>query len=82
MAKNLKDEAGGQREMYDEISNLVGSIAKALEISDSEVIDAAERGELAIEFGADANGNRFVSASMGQRQAKIYQGAIKHDEQP
>ncbi len=70
------------REMYGEIANLIGSLAKALAMTDAEVIGAVERGEVTVDFGQDPNGNRFVAVTYGERKIRIYQGAIQHDEPP
>ncbi len=68
-----------QREMYSEIGALIGAVAQAFSITEAEAIAAAEQNRLAMEFGRDANGNPFVTATLdGKASARIYQGAIKH----
>jgi hypothetical protein len=67
-------------EMRGEISALIGAIAKAFGISESEAASAAESGSIALDFGQDDNGNRFVAATFGEQTARIYQGAIKYAE--
>jgi hypothetical protein len=67
-----------QREMYSEIGALLGAIAQAFSITEAEAIAAAEQNRLAMEFGRDANGNPFVTATLDGKSARIYQGAIKH----
>ncbi len=65
-------------EMHAEISALIGAIAKAFDIPEAEAINAVEHGSIAMDFGQDESGNRFVAATFGERTARIYQGAIKH----
>ena len=65
------------REMYGQIATLTASIAKALDLSESDVIAALDRGEVELSFGRDANGNRFVAVVYQGAAARIYQGAIK-----
>ncbi len=67
-----------QREMYSEIGALIGAIAQAFSITEAEAIAAAEQNRLGMEFGRDANGNPFVTATLDGKIARIYQGAIKH----
>jgi len=69
------------REMYSEISALVGTLAKTFGIKDSDAAAAVESGALTLAFSQDANGNRFVAASYGGKTARLYQGAIKHANQ-
>ncbi|MBI3444102.1 MAG: hypothetical protein HY055_01735 [Magnetospirillum sp.] len=38
------------REMFDEINALIGSIAKAFDIADGEVVSAIEQGDLGMEM--------------------------------
>jgi hypothetical protein len=70
------------REMYGEIATLIASLAKALVLTDAETIAALERGEIAVDFGQDANTNKFVAATYQGRTVRIYQGAIRHAESP
>lgn len=63
------------REMYDEINALVGAVAKALDISEIEVITAIEQGRLTMEMAQDEGGN-YVAVTCDGRAARIYQGAI------
>jgi hypothetical protein len=67
------------REMYNEIAALVASIGKAFGRPESEVISALEKNAIALEFGRDENGNRFVLATFEGRTARLYQGAIKQE---
>ena len=69
------------REMYGEIAALISSLAKAFSLTEAAVIPALEKGEIAMDFGKDANGNPFVTATHGEKTARIYQGAIKHAPQ-
>ncbi len=65
------------REMYTEIASLLATLAKALDLSESEAIAAVERGEIALDFGRDENANRYVVATYRGQTARVYQGAIK-----
>ena len=67
------------REMYEEISALLGGMAKAFSLDDAQVISALEQGDIAMTFESDANGNRFALASYDGQTARLYPGAIKHD---
>ncbi len=82
MADSPKPAHPDPREMYTEIAGLVGAIAKAFVLPESDVIAAIERQAIALEFGQDANGNRFVLAALESRSVRIYQGAIKRDALP
>jgi len=75
-------DAPENREMYKEIAALVAAISKSFECSESAVISALERNEIALTFGDDENGNRFVLATFAGRAARIYQGAIKNEVRP
>lgn len=66
------------REMYDEITALVGSIAKALEISEEETIKALEANQIAMGLEVDEEGRNYVGVAFRDRSARIYPGAIKH----
>ncbi len=66
------------REMYGEIAALMASLSKALALGEADCIAALERGEIALAFDRDANGNRFVNATYAGKAVRIYQGAIKH----
>lgn len=67
-----------QREMYSEIGALIGAVAQAFSITEAQAITAVEQNRLAMEFGRDENNNRYVTATLDARTARIYQGAIKH----
>ncbi|WP_142850566.1 hypothetical protein [Telmatospirillum sp. J64-1] len=67
-----------QREMYQEINALIGSIAKALNLPEADVVAALEKGEITLDFGEDENNHRFVAVTHDGRQSRIYQGAIRH----
>ena len=64
------------REMFDEINALVGAVAKAMEISEGEVIAAIEQGELGMEMLTDDEGRNCIEITRDGRTARIYQGAI------
>lgn len=70
------------REMYDEINALVGSLAKAFEIDEKQVVEDLEAGRIALDMAEDENGNRYLAAVRGDRTARIYQGAIQYDRPP
>lgn len=77
----MPHDAPENREMYKEIAALVASLGKAFAVSESDVIAALDRNAIALEFGRDENGNRFVLANFDGRSARIYQGAIKQEAQ-
>lgn len=64
------------REMYDEINALVGTVAKALDTSEMEVVTAIEQGRLGMEMQTDDEGRNFLQVSFDDRNVRIYQGAI------
>ena len=78
MSQPEKPKAPETREMFTEISSLVASIAKALDLPEAETAAAVERGEIELSLGRDANGNAFVVARQGGKSVRVYQGAIKH----
>lgn len=67
------------REMYSEIAALVASLGKAFGCAESEIISALEKNAVALDFGRDENGNRFVLATFAGKTARLYQGAIKQE---
>lgn len=64
------------RQSYDEISALVASVAKALDMDDADVVFAIEQGQLGMEMCTDAEGQNYLLVSHEDRIAHIYQGAI------
>jgi hypothetical protein len=64
------------REMHDEISALIGTVAKALDIGDVEVITALEEGRLGLEMKTDESGHNYVEATCDDKSARIYPDAI------
>ncbi|CAA7612346.1 conserved hypothetical protein [Candidatus Terasakiella magnetica] len=64
------------REMFNEINALIGSVAKALDIGEGEVIAAIEQGDLGMELIADDEGRKCVEVTHGGRTVRVYQGAI------
>lgn len=71
------------REMFDEINALVGAVAKAMEISEGEVITAIEQGHLGMEMITDQQGRNCIEVTRDGRAVRIYQGAIfRPDDQP
>ncbi len=73
------DSKTGEREMFDEIAALMGGIAKAFELDESQTITALEEGVIEMVFETDANGNPFVLATYGEKTARLYAGAIKQE---
>ena len=73
------DSKTGEREMFDEIAALMGGIAKAFELDESQTITALEEGVIEMVFETDANGNPFVLATYGDKSARLYAGAIKQE---
>ncbi len=72
-----------EREMYDEINALLGAVAKALDVSEMDVVTAIEQGRLALEMKTDAEGRNFVAAECDGKSAHIYPGAIfRPDDRP
>jgi hypothetical protein len=71
------------REMYDEINALIGAVAKAFDTSEAEVVTAIEQGRLGMEMLADEDGRNYIAATLDERSARIYQGAIfRQGDQP
>ncbi len=66
------------REMFAELNALVGTIAKALELSEEETIAALEANAIAITLEEDDKGQRFVGVRHGEKVVRIYQGALLH----
>jgi hypothetical protein len=64
------------REMFEEINALVGTVAKAFDVSEVEVITAIEQGRLGMEMLTDEDGRNYIQASLDEREVRIYQGAI------
>lgn len=69
------------REMYKEIATLVASLGKAFGRPEAEIIAALEKNQISLEFGRDANANRFVMATLEGQTARVYQGAIKQESE-
>lgn len=64
-----------QPEYRNEINQLVGQIAAALEIEDADAVAALEKGEITLDMGEDDQG-RFIAIVHNGREARIYKGAI------
>ncbi len=78
----MSDSASNnQREMFDEISALVGGLMKAFDLDEAAVISALENNAFEMTFDVDANGNRFVLATYEGRSARLYAGAVKLEDQ-
>ncbi len=58
-----------EREMYDQITALVGAVAEALEMADGEVVAAIEEGRLGMETLDDEQGGHFIRATCDDRRA-------------
>lgn len=67
------------REMFDEISALMGGISKAFDIDDKAAVDAVEQGKVGMTFEIDGNGNRYILAQYKGKTARLYTGAIKDE---
>ena len=78
----MSENSPENREMYAEIAALVAALAKSFAIKDEEAAQAVGSGAMALQFGQDANGNRFVTAAYQGKSNRVYQGAIKHGEKP
>lgn len=76
----MDDREANQREMFDEITALMGGVAKAFDLSESDAIAAIEAGSIEMKFDSDSNGNRFVLASYEGKIARLYAGAIKSED--
>ena len=59
------DEA--QREMYEEVNALVGSISKALEISEEETVKALEANQIAMGMEVDEEGRHYVGIAFREK---------------
>jgi hypothetical protein len=75
----MSAESPENREMYKEIATLVASLGKAFGRPEAAIIAALEKNQISLEFGRDANGNRFVLATFEGQTARVYQGAIKQE---
>lgn len=64
------------REMYSEINALVGTVAKAFDTSEMEVVTAIEQGRLGMEMLVDEDGRNYIGTSLDGRVVRIYQGAL------
>ncbi|CUW41727.1 conserved protein of unknown function [Magnetospirillum sp. XM-1] len=64
------------REMFEEIAALIGSIAKAFDLSDTDVVAAIEQGGLGMGMIVDDEGRNCVEVTHEGRTARIYPGAI------
>ena len=61
---------------------LVAALAKSFAVKDEEAAQAVESEAMALQFGRDANGNRFVTAQYQGQTNRVYQGAIKRRDDP
>lgn len=68
------------REMFTEITTLVGSIAKAMELSEEETVKALESQAIAIAMAEDDDGQRFIALEYQGKKARLYKGAIYYGE--
>jgi ABC-type nickel/cobalt efflux system permease component RcnA len=60
-----------EREMYEQITALVGAVGAALDMVGNEVVVAIEEGRLGMETLTDAEGGHFIRATCDGRQADI-----------
>ena len=68
------------KEMFSEINALIGSTAKALDISETEVVTAIEQGRLNMELLNDEDGTNYVRVECDGKTADIRQGVfLKRD---
>jgi len=67
-----------QRELYQEMNELLGAIAKALDIEPEAAARALEQGGIGVDMREDERGQRYLSVTYGARTVKVYQGAIRH----
>jgi len=63
------------REHYNEINALIGTVAKALQIEDKVAAVEIERGAIMIALGEDDRG-RYIEVMRGERMVRVYQGAV------
>lgn len=75
----MNDIEASQREMFEEITALMGGLIKAFNLSESDAIAAIEAGSIEMSFDTDNNGNRFVLACYEGKTARLYAGAIKSE---
>jgi hypothetical protein len=71
-----------EREMFNEINMLIGSVAKGLDVGEMEVVTAIEEGRLGLELKTDAQGQSYVEATCDEKIAHIYPGAVYRPEAP
>ena len=64
-----------QRQYYNEINTLIGTVAKALQIDDTVAATEIERGGIALALGEDDRG-RYIEATHNERMVRVYQGAV------
>lgn len=67
------------RDMYTEITTLVGSIAKALDLSEDDTVKALEAGTISIAMTEDDDGQRFIGLEYQGKKVRLYKGAIYYD---
>ena len=64
------------REMFNEINELIGSAAKALEIGEADVVAAIEQGHLSMELLTDDDGTNYVRVECDGKIADIRHGVF------
>lgn len=64
------------REMFEEINALIGAVAKALDISEPEVVAAIEEGRLNMELLSDQDNSNYVRVECDGKTADIRQGVF------
>jgi hypothetical protein len=67
-----------EREHYDAINALVGSIAKAHGLDDKQVASELESGVITLSKQVDENAEHYISAVRQGAEARIYQGVIRY----
>ena len=70
------------KEMYDEVSALLGAVAKAFDLTDAQAAQGLEDGTVSLEMSFDPDGQRFVRAGHGGRFVRIYDGRVFHEGVP
>jgi hypothetical protein len=68
--------------MYEEISTLLGNLAKALDMEPEAVATLLEQGAIQLRMEVDEDGNACVGVTYGEgddrRVARVYRDRIRH----
>jgi hypothetical protein len=68
------------REMYDEVSALMGAVTKAFSLTPEAAVHAVEAGDIAVDMGEDERGLRYVRLRYAGKAVRLYQGAMLYEE--